>query len=386
MGIYKKLFLLLFFLVILPAVSHAQVTLININTAGTAELQTLNGIGPAYAQRIIDYRNTNGPFGKIEDIKKVSGIGDVTFSKIRDYITVGEVGLTTESSSNSTSTTTDQTTTTTTTTASSQGSSSSAHYSAIPISDLETELKFEVSAGRDRLGITGSPLEFKVETNIKHTRSNIFKWNFGDGTIGYGVTLSHAYEYPGEYAVVLNGSFPGGEAVARVNVKIIEPEIAVTIATPDRIELKNNSKYEASLFGRTLVSGGKVFIFPQDTIIKAGQSISFGARVTGFHPNSIQDVNILVIGESVMQPYLAINIEKQRLEKIVAIRDEIAVLQQQRLALLPRSVSSPEVVVTTENSSSTPQTALVLDSVSQVKSSRMNGWLETLKRFFFRTR
>jgi len=40
------------------------------------------------AQRIIDYRDTNGPFEKIEDIKNVSGIGDVTFEKMRNEITV----------------------------------------------------------------------------------------------------------------------------------------------------------------------------------------------------------------------------------------------------------------------------------------------------------
>ncbi|MDP3763208.1 MAG: lamin tail domain-containing protein [bacterium] len=300
-------------------------------------------------------------------------------------------GAVNSSTSASTSTTTDQTTTTTTNiaataTASNQNLSSSAHYSAIPISDLETELKFEVSAGRNRLGTTGSPLEFKVETNVRYTRSNIFKWNFGDGTVGYGVTLSHAYEYPGEYAVVLNATLPEGEAVARVNVKIIAPEIFVVSASPERIELKNNSKYEVSLFGRVLVSDGKVFVFPQDTIIKAGQSISFGANITNLRPNGIHDVAILVMGESVVQPNLEVKIEKQRLEKVTAIRSEIDILQQQRLALLQREVSNPEIVVEEKkDDSSIQQTALVLDSVPQIKSGRINGWLETLKKFLFRT-
>lgn len=62
--------------------------LININTAGINELTTLSGIGTSIAQRIIDYRNNNGKFKKIEDIKKVSGIGDALFNKIKDKITV----------------------------------------------------------------------------------------------------------------------------------------------------------------------------------------------------------------------------------------------------------------------------------------------------------
>jgi competence protein ComEA len=61
---------------------------ININTASAEELDSLPGIGPAFAQRIIEYRDTNGPFKSIEDITLVSGIGDATFAKIRDLITV----------------------------------------------------------------------------------------------------------------------------------------------------------------------------------------------------------------------------------------------------------------------------------------------------------
>ncbi len=62
---------------------------ININTATLEELDTLPGIGPAIAQRIIDYRAANGPFAAIEDIVNVAGIGPATFENIKDLITVG---------------------------------------------------------------------------------------------------------------------------------------------------------------------------------------------------------------------------------------------------------------------------------------------------------
>ncbi len=61
---------------------------ISINNASVAELESLPGIGAAKAQDIINYRNDNGPFIKIEDIKNVSGIGDSTFAKIKDLITL----------------------------------------------------------------------------------------------------------------------------------------------------------------------------------------------------------------------------------------------------------------------------------------------------------
>ncbi len=61
---------------------------ININTASYEELQKITGVGPTIAQRIIDYRQANGPFQTIEDIEKVKGIGDVTFNKMKDQITI----------------------------------------------------------------------------------------------------------------------------------------------------------------------------------------------------------------------------------------------------------------------------------------------------------
>jgi comEA protein len=60
---------------------------INLNTASLAELDQLTGIGPAYAQRIIDYREANAGFGSVEEIMNVKGIGSKTFEKIRDQIT-----------------------------------------------------------------------------------------------------------------------------------------------------------------------------------------------------------------------------------------------------------------------------------------------------------
>lgn len=63
-------------------------TKINLNTADINELQKLNGIGESKANDIINYRNSNGLFKSIDEIKNVSGIGNALFEKIKDYITV----------------------------------------------------------------------------------------------------------------------------------------------------------------------------------------------------------------------------------------------------------------------------------------------------------
>lgn len=61
---------------------------VNINTANVEQLKTLPGIGPAKAQAIVDYRTANGNFKTPEDLKKVKGIGDGIFEKVKAEITV----------------------------------------------------------------------------------------------------------------------------------------------------------------------------------------------------------------------------------------------------------------------------------------------------------
>ncbi|MED3624522.1 helix-hairpin-helix domain-containing protein [Neobacillus thermocopriae] len=61
---------------------------ININTADESELQKIPGIGPSKAAAIMEYRETNGPFQSAEDLKNISGIGEKTFEKLKDAVTV----------------------------------------------------------------------------------------------------------------------------------------------------------------------------------------------------------------------------------------------------------------------------------------------------------
>ena len=61
---------------------------VNINTADEKALDTLPGVGPAMAKRIIEYRETEGAFQSIEDIKKIRGIGEAKFAKMKDRICI----------------------------------------------------------------------------------------------------------------------------------------------------------------------------------------------------------------------------------------------------------------------------------------------------------
>lgn len=74
-----------------PGLAQAQKEKVDLNKAEALELQSLPGIGPALAQRIIEHRQKNGPFKRPEDLMNVPGIGQKKFETLKDKITVGTV-------------------------------------------------------------------------------------------------------------------------------------------------------------------------------------------------------------------------------------------------------------------------------------------------------
>ncbi len=60
---------------------------VDLNTADLTALETLDGIGPALAQRVLDYRKAHGGFSAVDDLRNVSGIGDKKFAAIKDHVT-----------------------------------------------------------------------------------------------------------------------------------------------------------------------------------------------------------------------------------------------------------------------------------------------------------
>jgi competence protein ComEA len=62
---------------------------VDINTASIAQLDELNGIGAAKAQAIVDYREKNGPFATVDDLRNVKGIGDKLLAELRPQLTIG---------------------------------------------------------------------------------------------------------------------------------------------------------------------------------------------------------------------------------------------------------------------------------------------------------
>ncbi len=71
-----------------PAPAPSQAGLVNINTAPASELETLPGIGPALAARIVEHREANGPFSSVEEITDVPGIGQTRMEALREAVTL----------------------------------------------------------------------------------------------------------------------------------------------------------------------------------------------------------------------------------------------------------------------------------------------------------
>jgi len=71
-----------------PGTDPAAPSKVNLNTATLAELDTLPGVGPVLAQRIVDHRTKRGPFRTVQDLRQVDGIGEETFARLKDLVVV----------------------------------------------------------------------------------------------------------------------------------------------------------------------------------------------------------------------------------------------------------------------------------------------------------
>jgi competence ComEA-like helix-hairpin-helix protein len=270
---------ILIILLVTALPNNAWAALININTANATQLDTLPEIGPALAQKIIDYRNLNGPFETIEEIMQVSGIKEATFAKLKDFITVASESVTSQTESEAEAETVETDDEEEVVEVANNSGPISAHAGQISLSHSSEKLTWEISAGRSRRVLVNMPIVLEAKT-VKGEPKEIksFSWSFGDGESFRGRDAVHVYRYPGTYQVVVNGRADGDQvAVARTKVVVEKPSVNIRWS-PDgthAVQLKNNNSLEINLGGFRLGNASTTILtIPNDTILVGGGEIT----------------------------------------------------------------------------------------------------------------
>jgi hypothetical protein len=148
----------------------------------------------------------------------------------------------------------------------------STHSDPEDLSNYEKSQTFEVSAGRERVVYVGVPVDFVATKKISKGLDNGsvgLTWSFGDGFQTFGEKVSHTYKYPGEYNVVLNGEVGNEKAISRTKVRVLVPNVSVSISSSSDIEISNNGDTEINLGSWKLKGMSNEFIFPKDTILSS---------------------------------------------------------------------------------------------------------------------
>jgi competence protein ComEA len=73
-----------------PAAAGSEVRQVDLNTADSTALETVPGIGKSLSERIVAFRDKNGPFQSVDDLLKVQGVGEKSIQKLRPYLTVSK--------------------------------------------------------------------------------------------------------------------------------------------------------------------------------------------------------------------------------------------------------------------------------------------------------
>lgn len=265
--------------VLFPAFALAT-ELVNINTADATLLDTVPEIGPTIAERIVAYREANGPFATIEGIQEVKGIGSgVTYTKIAPFITVGDgttSGTDTDQTASSTppniSSDVPDTATDTVTPPTSIGPP---EYLPIPELYIVTSGDKTVSSGAETV------FTAIVYDDRGHKRDDaVVAWSFGDGMQRVGANILHPYYEPGEYlAVVRATTTDGGNALSEIVITVKNARIKITGVSSRGITLANSDSRTLDLSFWRLAAGGQEFKIPENTHILAGRSILFPVQV-----------------------------------------------------------------------------------------------------------
>lgn len=339
---------LLVLALLLPA--FAQAALININTADAELLDTLPDIGPTKANAIIDYRNQFGLFVQIEDIKNVSGIGDVIYAKISSLITVEDVVEIPPPDESSPE-------------VSSNNETSQPSGGGVAEYLLRPELHI--------LGVTDRTVSANAEVtftaSVYDGKGNkrddaLVTWSFGDGMKRTGASVLHKYYESGEYLAVVHATTSDdGDASLEIVITVKDADIAISAVSAKGISLTNSGSRTLDLSLWRLSMGGKEFQIPSDTFLLGGHTTLFPAPVIDL-PFSSSAQLLYPSGE------VADTFPKIAATAKVSLTKPVTTNASYQSVQKVDNITSPENIQTYEETVSAPAEATTLAAVGAVSS------------------
>ena len=165
--------------------------------------------------------------------------------------------------------------------------------------------------------------------------SLIYRWNFGDGSIGYGKEIGHQYAYPGTYVVTLYSSYKNQEQLTRHEITILPVAMSLTRSPMGDIQINNDSPYEIDISGYA-VQGKQSFVFPHYSVLLPHQTVTIPAHKVGGAQHWIKDT----MGDIVTAGFSAI---ANKVEGAKSEAPKQVTLSMPFIAPLAPSVSVPSV-------------------------------------------
>ena len=193
--------------------------------------------------------------------------------------------------------------------------------------------------------ITGADFLFEgISCGLKNEplENEKYQWTFGDGGKAQGQKVLYAYQYPGEYMVVLqviSGKYVGSD---RLKINVLPSNITISnveFSLPNKqfIELHNPSSYELNLSWWRLKVDNNYFTFPRDTIILPKKYLKLSSKTTGLFSNQTNQISLLYPNGSVAFVYK----KKEETTQNIPLQEKIVILPTNQVASIQK-ITEPE--------------------------------------------